>query len=99
MEKRTAHYLLADVQALVEEDRVSATRTALTGAATLGFSFNDMKEVIKNLKTTDLYKSMTSNTDHTIWQDVYHFPSKDAGDIYLKLSVINDVLIVSFKEL
>jgi len=98
MEKKTAHYLLADVKALVEQNRVSATKTALAGAAALGFDFAAMKEVIRSLETGDLYKSMTSHADHTIWQDVYQFPS-EAGDIYLKLSVIDAVLIVSFKEL
>src|ERR1700733_8945937 len=98
MEKKTAHYLLADVKALVEENRVSATKAALAGAAALGFDFEAMKEVIKNLETGDLYKSMTSHANHTIWQDVYRFPS-EAGDIYLKVSVIDDVLIISFKEL
>lgn len=41
---------------------------------------------------------MTTHADHTIWQDVYH-PKTSAGDVYLKLTVIEDVLIVSFKEL
>ena len=36
--------------------------------------------------------------DRTIWQDVYR-PRTSAGDVYLKLTVIEDVLIVSFKEL
>ena len=35
---------------------------------------------------------------YTVWQDVYR-PSTPAGDVYLKLTVIDDVLIVSFKEL
>jgi motility quorum-sensing regulator/GCU-specific mRNA interferase toxin len=34
----------------------------------------------------------------TVWQDVYR-PSTKTGDVYLKLTVIDDVLIVSFKEL
>ena len=41
---------------------------------------------------------MTSYTDHTVWQDVYR-PLTKAGKVYLKLTVIDDVLIVSFKEL
>ncbi len=99
MEKKTAHYLLTDVKALVEQNRVLATKSALAGAAGLNIDFEGMKDVIKNLETADLYKSMTSNNDHAVWQDVYHFPSEVAGYIYLKLSVIENVLIVSFKEL
>ncbi|KKB60932.1 hypothetical protein WM40_26250 [Robbsia andropogonis] len=43
-------------------------------------------------------KVRTTHADHTVWQDVYR-PSTHAGDVYLKLTVIDDVLIVSFKEL
>jgi len=41
---------------------------------------------------------MTTHDDHHVWQDVYR-PKTPAGEVYLKLTVINDVLIVSFKEL
>jgi motility quorum-sensing regulator/GCU-specific mRNA interferase toxin len=43
-------------------------------------------------------KVRTTHADHTVWQDVYH-PGTQAGNVYLKLTVIDDVLIVSFKEL
>jgi len=33
-----------------------------------------------------------------VWQEVYR-PSTQAGDVYLKLTVIDDVLTASFKEL
>ena len=57
-----------------------------------------MVQVVSKLSHSDFYKSMTTHVDHTIWQDVYR-PSTPAGDVYLKLTVIDDVLIVSFKEL
>ncbi len=98
MEKKRAHYPLATVKALVAKGCVKSTRTALEGAAALGLDFSGMKEVIRNLETGDLYKSMTTHADPTIWQDVYHFPC-EVGDIYLKFSVVQDVLIISFKEL
>jgi motility quorum-sensing regulator / GCU-specific mRNA interferase toxin len=41
---------------------------------------------------------MTTYADHRIWQDVYHAKAP-MGEIYVKLTVIDDVLIVSFKEL
>jgi len=50
------------------------------------------------LKAADFYKSMTTYADYTVWQDVYR-PHTRSGDLYLKLTVIDDVLIVSFKEL
>ena len=57
-----------------------------------------MLQVLMALEPKDFYKSMTTHADHTIWQDVYR-PRTKAGDIYLKLTVMDDVLIVSFKEL
>ena len=50
------------------------------------------------LTPQDFYKSMTTHTDHRIRQDVYR-PSTPVGDVYLKLTVLDDVLIVSFKAL
>ena len=41
---------------------------------------------------------MTNHADHTVCQDVYR-PCTWVGDVYLKLAVIDDALIVSFKEL
>ena len=42
---------------------------------------------------------MTTHADHRIWQDVYHAKIDSGRDVYLKLTVIDGVLIVSFKEL
>jgi len=42
--------------------------------------------------------AMTTHADHRIWRDVYR-PTTPAGEVYLKLTVIDDVVIVSFKEL
>ena len=64
----------------------------------MGLSFSDMVNVLTSLQPKDFYKSMTTNSDSKIWQDVYR-PLTKVGLIYLKLTVIEDVLIVSFKEL
>ena len=98
MEKRTPHCKLTVVKALVEAGKVRTTHAARTGATELGLTFSDMLNVVMEITSEDFYKSMTTHTDHTVWQDVYH-PSTQAGDVYLKLTVIDDVLIVSFKEL
>ena len=74
------------------------THSARVGASELGFDYAEMLAVVAELKPTDFYKSMTTHADHTIWQDVYR-PNTAVGDVYLKLTVIDDVLIVSFKEL
>jgi len=98
MEKRTPHYSLAAIKVLVEAGDVRSTFTALSGAAALGFDFEAVLQVIAALMPADFYKSMTTYADHTIWQDVYR-PMTSAGAVYLKLTVVSDVLVVSFKEL
>jgi motility quorum-sensing regulator/GCU-specific mRNA interferase toxin len=98
VEKRTPHCGLAVVRALVAAGKVRATVSALAGGAAMGFSFEEIVGVVAALTPKDFYKSMTSHADHRIWQDAYR-PKTPAGDIYLKLTVIDDVLIVSFKEL
>jgi motility quorum-sensing regulator/GCU-specific mRNA interferase toxin len=98
MEKGTPHYKLPIVKALVEKGRVRTTHTARAGANALGLNLADMLAIVAALTPADFYKSMTTHADHTIWQDVYR-PSTEVGDVYLKLTVVDDVLIVSFKEL
>lgn len=98
MEKATPHCKLPVVKGLVEAGKVRATMSALAGGAALGFGFDRIVEVVMALAPTDFYKSMTTHADHRIWQDVYR-PMTAAGRVYLKLTVIDDVLIVSFKEL
>lgn len=97
MEKRVPHCPLSVIQSLVEAGRVRTTYAARSGANALGFDFPGMLAVLLAL-TPDFYKSMTSYADHKVWQDVYR-PRTLVGDVYLKLTVIDDVLIVSFKEL
>ncbi|NWL80505.1 mRNA interferase MqsR [Pseudomonas taiwanensis] len=98
MEKRTPHCKLSVVRALVEAGKVRATMSALAGGASLGFDFEGIVRVVRALAPADFYKSMSTHADHKIWQDVYRTDTK-AGEVYLKLTVIDDVLIVSFKEL
>lgn len=98
MEKRIPHCKLVVVKALVAAGKVRTTHAARSGANGLGFAFSDMLDVVTALTPADFYKSMTTHADPTVWQDVYR-PNTQAGDVYLKLTVIEDVLIVSFKEL
>lgn len=98
MEKHTPHCKLSVIKTLLEEGKVSSTVSALKGAAALGLDFADMLNVVQALTPADFYKSMTTHADHRVWQDVYHART-DQGEVYLKLTVIADVLIVSFKEL
>jgi motility quorum-sensing regulator/GCU-specific mRNA interferase toxin len=58
-----------------------------------------MCDVVLSLTMANFDKSMTTYADHRIWQDVYKVVNPSGSDIYLKLTIIEDVLIVSFKEL
>jgi motility quorum-sensing regulator/GCU-specific mRNA interferase toxin len=100
MEKATPHCKLPVVKALIEAGKVNATASAFSGARELGINdLAGMCAVVVSLTSADFYKSMTTHADHRIWQDVYHAKTANSADVYLKLTVIDDVLIVSFKEL
>ena len=76
--------------------KVRATVSALAGGAALGVDFEEIVGVVAALTSMDFYKSMTTHADHRIWQDVYR-PRTRAGEVDLKITVLDDVL--SFKEL
>ncbi len=97
MEKRTPHCPLERVKVLAAARRISYRRCT-ERRQSLGMDYPGMLEVISCLERSDFYKSMTSHMDHRVWQDVYR-PLTAFGYVYLKVSVVDDVLIVSFKEL
>lgn len=97
MEKHTPHCKLQKLHALVLQGKLRVTGSAVAGASALGMSRGDITTAVLALSPRDFYKSMTTHRDHQVWQDVY-LPRTWAGVIYLKLIVIDDVLVVSFKE-
>jgi motility quorum-sensing regulator / GCU-specific mRNA interferase toxin len=74
---------------------VIATRTA----AALGFGRAEIEATIQAMQRKQFHKSMTSNGDHRVWQDVYHVPSP-AGPLYVKFTadVVTEFVLLSFKE-
>ncbi|MFZ2998736.1 MAG: type II toxin-antitoxin system MqsR family toxin [Undibacterium umbellatum] len=98
MEKNTPHCKLHTVKALIADGKIRATVSAVAGADAMGLNLDAMIAVVSELTSKDFYKSMTTHSDHKVWQDVYR-PKTSAGNVYLKLTVIDDVLVVSFKEL
>ena len=100
MEKKKPHYLLSEVQRVVKDRGVNAfTATALTGAAALGLSSEQAVTVVLGLKQKDFYKSMTTNADHKIWQDVYHPVLKTGLVAYIKVTLReNGTVVIQFKE-
>ena len=100
MEKKKPNYLLSEVQQVVKGRGVNAfTATALTGAAALGLSSAQAVAVVLGLKQKDFYKSMTTNADHKIWQDVYHAALKAGLAAYIKVTLReNGTVVIQFKE-
>ena len=92
------HCKLAVVHAQVAVGKIRTTFAARQGALELGLDEHEICAVVAALSERDFHKSMTKHADHRVWQDVYR-PTTSVGDVYLKLTVIDDVLIVSFKEL
>jgi motility quorum-sensing regulator/GCU-specific mRNA interferase toxin len=98
MEKRKPHCGLSTVRALIAAGKIRTTVSARLGAMAMGLGFDDVVRIITTLTPSDFYKSMTTTNDHRIWQDVYRASTAN-GPAYIKLTVIEEVVVVSFKEL
>ncbi|PZO11021.1 MAG: mRNA interferase MqsR [Lysobacteraceae bacterium] len=97
MEKFTPHSRLAVVGSLLRAGRIHTNSTAMASAGAMGIELKDMLAVVAALTPADFHKSMTTLADHRVWQDVYR-PATKFGRLYVKLTVFDYVLIVSFKE-
>jgi hypothetical protein len=97
LEKSNPHHDLSRIKELAESGSVRVVATAMRDALHIGFDRQDIIDVIVALDRTDFYKSMTAYHDHTCWHDVYR-PITDAGELYVKLILQDNVLVVSFKE-
>ena len=99
MEKLKAHYSLQEIQEIVARDAGrSFTFTAQRGAESMGLSRYEAVSVVLALTSTRLYKSMTTHTDNTVWQDVYHTPCPNGKIAYIKLTVQAGAVVIQFKE-
>lgn len=100
MEKRKATYDLATIKAeFALVDRLRMTRTARNDAFALGLSLADVVTVIQGIVAAHFRKSMTSNDDSRVWQDVYNVPWGDETELYVKFTMDSEGhLVLSFKE-
>ena len=101
MEKKTPHYTLNAIKAVVSINGFNAfTYTARRGALALGLSSAMAVEVVLDLSPRQFYKSMTTYDDHTVWQDVYHARCPDGRMAYIKITLRDDgAVVIQFKEL
>lgn len=100
MEKHKAHYDLEAVKATVLNRGIDAfTETAVRGLDTMGLNEAEGLSVVLGLQRGMLFKSMTTNHDHRVWQDVYHAPCPNGKTAYIKLTIQAGALVIQFKEL
>lgn len=100
MEKKKPTYDLEAIKAgSANPDKLEILTSAILGAAAIGYGRDEIVETIQSISRMHFYKSMTSCTDHRIWQDVYHVPSP-VGMLYVKFSsgILTDFMLMSFKE-
>jgi motility quorum-sensing regulator/GCU-specific mRNA interferase toxin len=101
MEKSRTHYPLAQIQAEVARRGAAAfTRTALANGRAMGLTVGEMANVVRSLGHGNFYKSMTTNVDHRIWQDVYHAMTPVGKEAYIKVTGVGGGLppVIQFKE-
>ena len=81
-----------------DASKLRMTKTARDNAFALSFSLDDVVAVIQGMSRGQFVKSMTSHSDHRIWQDVYHVPSEGLV-LYVKFTIDDEgQLLISFKE-
>jgi len=99
VEKRTPHYDLELIQAQVVRLGAAAfTKTALDGGWSMGLITGEMQAVIASLTRRHFYKSMTTQLDHRIWQDVYHAATPTKRVAYIKVTMRAGAPVIQFKE-
>lgn len=99
MEKYVPSYKLAVIKQVFSTTRkLRMTVTALRDARKIGFSMHDVVEALQQLKNTDFVKSMTTYSDHRVWQDVY-YAKYNGYLLYIKFQVDElGCFVISFKE-
>jgi motility quorum-sensing regulator/GCU-specific mRNA interferase toxin len=100
MSKRKPTYdLEAFKSAFSSVAKLAITGTALRSAAELGFGRFEIVSTIQTMERWHFYKSMTSNANNKVWQDVYYVPSP-VGLLYVKFTAdaVTELLLLSFKE-
>ena len=100
MEKRKPHYPLKAIKsAFGDPARLNRSVVSRQGADDLDMDDADVVAVIQALSNSDFDKSMTSQVDNKIWQDVYK-PTVGDRSLYVKFTLDQqqEFLLISFKE-
>ena len=98
--KRQPRYPLATIKAAFGDPaRMNRTLTAAEGAEDLDMDEQAVVDIIARFTGRDFEKSMPSDINSAIWQDVYK-PSVAGRELYVKftLDTRGELLLISFKE-
>jgi motility quorum-sensing regulator/GCU-specific mRNA interferase toxin len=101
MEKGKPHYLLSNIKALVAREGEHAfTFTARQDVWAMNLTMKDAADIIATLDHAMFYKSMTTHTNHRIWQDVYHGYCPNGKTAYIKFTLNEErqEIVIQFKE-
>jgi motility quorum-sensing regulator/GCU-specific mRNA interferase toxin len=99
-EKKTPHFDLEEIKLAFSKGNGLYTWTATQDAAALGYGRPEIDATIQKMQKSQFYKSMTSNYDARVWQDVYHVPD-DTIILYVKFTdngSVTEFTLLSFKE-
>jgi motility quorum-sensing regulator/GCU-specific mRNA interferase toxin len=100
--KRKPHHDLAAIQAkFADVESLEIMTKAVRDAQAIGYSLEDIVEVVQALEPGDFLKSETAHSppNHRVWHDTYNIPC-DGLFLYLKFAgeTLIDVVLASFKE-
>jgi hypothetical protein len=84
--------------AFADVRRLNRTMSAALGADDLGMEEQAVIDVIGKLVSRDFDKSMLSEIDPAVWQDVYK-PMVGGRELYIKFTrdALGQLLLISFK--
>lgn len=95
---KTPTYDLERIKALVAEGQLVITLSALRGARFIGMDEEAIVDVVLALQSADFYKTMPAEKLPGLWQDVYR-PNFYGFDLYVKLQITGQAVVISFKRL
>jgi motility quorum-sensing regulator/GCU-specific mRNA interferase toxin len=90
-------YALNTIQSLIRSGRYRVTLSAKQGAQEMGMDTADMETCVLGLTARDFYKTMPAEKVQGLFQDVYR-PRFQGWDVYLKLQITGDAVVISFKQ-